>query len=169
MLKKETFHYLGQLQSVLYQIRQDDYSKRSITLENGTIGKHVRHVLEFYECLLNNSDADYICYEDRKRNILLEENVRFAEDYLMEMIDRLNTIETNKRILIKCKYGNDETLTETSLYRELIYNIEHTVHHLAIIRIAIKTELSYINLDTSFGYADSTLQFLKTKTNETTA
>jgi hypothetical protein len=160
MLKTISKKQLFELKSILNQVKDDDYCKTTMVLENGTIGRHVRHLLEFYECLLNTTD-DVVCYDDRKRNLILEENIRFASDYIDEIIDKIHQIEVNKRLLLKSRYENEEILIETSLYREMTYNIEHTVHHLAIIRIAISSEFNYIHLADSFGYADSTIQFLK--------
>ncbi len=138
-------------------------SKTLMILENGTLARHVRHVLEFYECLFISNTGDTVCYDDRKRNLILEENVRFASDYIDEIIDRVEQVDINKRLLLKSKYEQAEILMESSLFREITYNIEHTVHHLAIIRIAILSELKYINLASTLGYADSTVQFLKSQ------
>ena len=161
MLKEATKKQLFELKSILNQVKDSDYSKALVVLENGTLGRHVRHILEFYECLFMSCADDAVCYDDRKRNILLEENIRFASDYVDQIIDKIEKVNINKRLLLKSKYDNAEILMESSLFREIMYNIEHTVHHLAIIRIAVSSELTYIDLSATFGYADSTVQFLK--------
>ena len=163
MLKEISKKQLLELKSILNQINDSDYSKNLVVLENGTIGRHVRHVLEFYECLFISKSGYTVCYDDRKRNLLLEENVRFASDYVDEIIDQIEQVDINKRLLLKSKYEQAEIIMESSLFREITYNIEHTVHHLAIIRIAISAELKYIDLSSSFGYAESTVQFLKSQ------
>ena len=163
MLKEISKKQLFELKSILNQIKDSDYSKILVVLENGTLGRHVRHILEFYECLFLSNSGDTVCYDDRKRNLILEENVRFACDYIDEIVDRIEQVDINKRLLLKSKYGSAEIIMESSLFREITYNIEHTVHHLAIIRIAISTELKYIDLSSTFGYADSTVQFLKSQ------
>lgn len=163
MLKENSKKQLLELKSILKQVKDTDYSKELPVLEKGTLGRHVRHVLEFYECLFISDSTDMVCYDDRKRNLTLEENVRFASDYIDEIIDRMEQIDINKRLLLKYKYGHDEILIETSFFREIVYNIEHTVHHLAIIRIAISSEFKYIDLSSTFGYAESTVQFLKSQ------
>lgn len=163
MLKENAKKQLLELKSILNQVKEVDYSKNLKVLENGTMGRHVRHILEFYECLFMSNSGDTICYDDRKRNLLLEENVRFASDYIDQIIDRIELVNINKRLLLKSKYEGAEIIMESSLFREITYNIEHTVHHLAIIRIAISAELKYIDLSSTFGYADSTVQFLKSQ------
>ena len=163
MLKEVAKKQLFELQSILNQLKDSDYSKTLAVLEDGTLGRHVRHILEFYECLFVSCADNTVCYDDRKRNILLEENVRFASDYIYEIIDKIEEVKINKRLLLKSKYDSAEIIMESSLFREITYNIEHTVHHLAIIRIAVTSELTYIDLSTTFGYADSTVQFLKSR------
>lgn len=163
MLKENSRKQLLELKSILNQVKDTDYSKSLYVLDHGTLGRHVRHILEFYECLFISNSGDTVCYDDRKRNLILEENVRFASDYIDQIIDQIEQVNINKRLLLKSKYEQSEILMESSLYREITYNIEHTVHHLAIIRIAISSELSYINLSKTFGYAESTVQFLKSQ------
>lgn len=163
MLKQNSIKQLLQLKYILNQVDELDYSKPLKVLDNGTIGKHVRHILEFYQCLFILNANDTICYDDRKRNILLEENVRYATDYIFQIMDTLEQVTTNKRLLLKSKYNTTELILETSLYREITYNIEHTVHHLAIIRIAVSSEFDYIKLSDGFGYADSTLNYLESQ------
>lgn len=163
MLKEISKKQLFELKSILNQVKDSDYSKNLVILENVTLGRHVRHVLEFYECLFISNSGDTVCYDDRKRNLLLEENVRFASDYIDEIMDRIEQVDINKRLLLKSKFEVGEIVMESSLFREISYNIEHTVHHLAIIRIAISSELKYIDLSSTFGYAESTVQFLKTQ------
>jgi len=163
MLKEISKKQLFELKFILNQINDSDYLKMLPVLENGTVGRHVRHILEFYECLFISNNGNIVCYDDRKRNLLLEENVRFACDYIDEIVDRIETVNTNKRLLLKSKYEGSEIIMESSLFREITYNIEHTVHHLAIIRIAISSTLNYIDLSSTFGYANSTVQFIKSQ------
>lgn len=164
MLIQHSKKQLHQLQSILNQISEFDYLKTLEVLENSSIGKHVRHILEFYECLFNAIDTNSnVCYDDRKRNLLLEENVRYASDYIIGLIDKLNQIDVNKRLLLKAKYEHSDIIMETSLFRELTYTIEHTVHHLAIIRIGVNSELKYIRVSDNFGYAESTINYLQTQ------
>ena len=166
MLKQAAIKQLESIRSILVQIESDDYTAELSTLKKASIGKHVRHIVEFYECLLFNSTNDTVNYDERKRNILLEENVTFALDFITEIIDTLETINSNKRLMLVSSYENKSVSMESSLYREITYNIEHTVHHLAIISIAIPIHFDYINLSANFGYADSTINYLKKQNAE---
>ncbi len=164
MLKQAAIKQLQSLQSILLQIDETDYYQLLPVLKQSSIGKHVRHIAEFYQCLLFTITNNNVNYDDRKRNELLETNVKYAYDYLTEIIDNLELIETNKRINLTSTYNNQSVTMETSLYREITYNIEHTVHHLAIISIAIPLHFKYINLEQNFGYANSTIQYINAQT-----
>lgn len=163
MLKQEAIKQLLSVQYILSQIKDEDYTASLITLKGASIGKHIRHIVEFYECLLFNTIDNVVNYDNRKRNLLLEENVKYTEDFITEVIDALEKIKHNSRILLISNYQEQQISMESSIYREITYNIEHTVHHLAIISIAIPIHFNYINLSENFGYADSTIQYLKTQ------
>jgi hypothetical protein len=163
MLNQEAIKQLLSVQSILFQIKDEDYNAPLTTLKGASIGKHMRHIVEFYECLLFNNFDNTVNYDTRKRNLLLEENVKYTEDFITEIIDALEKIEGNSRILLVSKYQDQSISMESSLYREITYNIEHTVHHLAIISIAIPIHFNYINLSANFGYADSTIQYLESQ------
>ena len=55
----------------------------------------------------------------------------------------------------------EETISNSSVMREVVYTLDHTVHHLAIIKIAIQVELNHIELDQNMGIAPSTLRNTK--------
>jgi hypothetical protein len=163
MLKETAIGQLLSIKYMLNQMKDEDYHLPLTTLKGSSIGRHIRHILEFYECLFFSGDNKTVNYDDRKRNILLEENMKYALDYISEIMDILEAITTNSRILLIANYQKQSVNMESSLYREITYNIEHTVHHLAIIGIAIPIHFQYIILPENFGYADSTLQYLKTQ------
>lgn len=163
MLKQEAIKQLLSVQSILSQIKDEDYNATLTTLKGASIGKHIRHIVEFYECLLFNNVDNTVNYDTRKRNLLLEENVKYTEDFITEIVDALIKIENNSRVLLIAKYQDQNITMESSIYREITYNIEHTVHHLAIISIAIPIHFNYIDLSENFGYADSTIQYLKSQ------
>jgi hypothetical protein len=48
---------------------------------------------------------------------------------------------------------------DTNYFRELTYNIEHAVHHMAIIKIGIREVANYVTLPADFGIAASTIRY----------
>ena len=70
-------------------------------------------------------------------------------------------LEKNDKKLMLCTFYNNEKLViESTYYRELVYNIEHCIHHQAIIKIALlQFENKLINEE--FGVANSTIMYRK--------
>jgi hypothetical protein len=48
----------------------------------------------------------------------------------------------------------------TNYYREMAYNLEHTIHHMALIRTGIN-DVSRISVPENFGVAISTMKYRK--------
>jgi hypothetical protein len=63
-----------------------------------------------------------------------------------------------KPITLNSLIDEEEILVNTSIERELIYNIEHAIHHMAIIQIAVKHYFKYIDLNKNFGIAYATIK-----------
>lgn len=148
-----------QLREIIFQLTETEYSKPSVVLFSASIGQHVRHVIELYTCLFNGYETGTVNYADRKRDVRIETDKSFAAE-LLQMISG-NIDKANKDILLLSCY--DEQLTElikveTNYYRELIYNLEHTVHHMALIRVGIR-EIPGIDIPENFGVAASTVKY----------
>ncbi len=52
----------------------------------------------------------------------------------------------------------------SNFYRELIYNIEHAVHHMAIMKIGVLEVAPYVSMPLDFGVAVSTIRHKKSET-----
>jgi hypothetical protein len=163
MLAAASIAQLMNIKSILLQIKEQDYMLALPTLKGASVGKHVRHVVEFYQCLLFAATNNMVNYDDRKRNLMLEQNVKYTIDYITEIADTIERMQGNEPLTLVSNYNQQQITMESCMYRELAYNIEHTVHHLAIISIAIPLYFPYINLDEKIGYADSTIQYMKTQ------
>jgi hypothetical protein len=142
-----------------------DQSEGGLTLKNtllfgSTIGQHIRHILEFYHCLFKNNDFD-ISYDDRERKLALETNKGEMSNSIKVIISSLKDIKEDREINIRacfCEQGDNISDLKSSLYREIAYCLEHTIHHLIIIKIAtLSTNPSY-GFPDNFGVAYSTIR-----------
>lgn len=153
---------LEPLQELLLQMRQGDYSRELSVLMGNTVGKHVRHVIEFFQCMEKGYYSGAVDYEARVRNPILEHDLFAAIDAMKEVIEELKGKEDRALSMRMVLDGTKEVVElGTTYYRELAYNIEHTFHHLAIIRIAVEQELKELRVGSTFGYASSTVRYNK--------
>ena len=150
-----------QLSATLDQLTQEQYVQSCQSLLNATIGQHLRHIIELFQCLENGYDEGLVNYEKRKRDITIESNKDFALNLLSEIQRGLD--RPNKVLDLEACYEEDSDspiIIATNFYREIAYNLEHTIHHMALIRVGI-SEVAEISLPAEFGVASSTIKFRK--------
>jgi hypothetical protein len=152
LLNSET---LGELRLFLESI--DSYIYTSLNQKgNASIGQHVRHTLEFYQCLFQSVDA--VNYDLRKRDVLIELNPVHAAQTLAQIVEKLDSFESDRELLLKTGDENVGLLQfPTSFARELFYVLEHAIHHMALIRVLVKDQQPDFELSERFGVAYSTL------------
>ena len=78
-LTKAVNNVFLQLERVILQVTDDEYSKPCSTLFKNTIGQHVRHIIELYQCLEQGYDEAVVNYEKRKRDTRIENDKSFAQ------------------------------------------------------------------------------------------
>jgi hypothetical protein len=158
-LKRPVTILLEQLQFAIEQLSDDQFIEPVTILSNATIGQHVRHVIEFYLELDKGYHCGIVNYDRRKRDYEIETNKCFAIQKLDEI--KIGLSKTDKDLLLAVDLNAEENSVMeimTNYFRELIYNLEHTVHHLALIRIGIGA-VSDILLPEEIGVAVSTIKF----------
>lgn len=162
-LKQNAVTILNQISDLVIQINDNHYSQPLDLLSGNTLAKHIRHILELYVQLISGIDNNEINYDKRERNLLIEHNKTYTLDFITDLIAKINLINVERdEITLNTTINNDEVLVKSSIERELVYNIEHAIHHMAIIQIACKHSFDYIKLDENFGVAYATIQYNKT-------
>lgn len=152
---------LGQLLFVTKNLKDKDYSQPILLLNQATIGQHIRHTLEFFICLVNGYKTGLVCYDRRAHDKRIETQKGVAEDEITRLINFIAGKPENKDMSLQANYSleNGKAISvKTNYYRELAYNIEHAVHHMAIIKIGILQAAPYIQLPPHFGVAVSTVR-----------
>jgi hypothetical protein len=161
LLKHPIQNVFVQLSESLNQLTEAEYIQPSTILFNATIGQHVRHIIELFLCLGNGYEDGKVNYEKRKRDYRIETDKTFAASLLKDVYRGLN--RPNKDIILEAEdYGDTAEIVSipSNYYREIAYNLEHTIHHMALIRVGIN-EVSSIKLPSEFGVAYSTIKFRK--------
>ena len=149
---------LKELTSLLNQLTNEDYVNPCSQLSNATIGQHTRHIIELFQCLINQYNSGILNYDNRNRDYLIETNVDEAEVALNSI--KLAIDKPNKKLTL-CQVIDDEIMNiETNYFRELLYNLEHCIHHQALIKVAV-LQMNHLILDDGFGVARSTIEYRK--------
>ena len=123
-----------QINQLLNQLTDIEYTYPNKALLNASIGQHVRHIIELYIELNNGYENGVINYELRKRSLQIETDKMYAADQLNILSNSINKVDKN--LLLETDYSMNNLSTiqvQTNYFRELIYNLEHTVHHMALI------------------------------------
>jgi len=153
---------LTQLADAVGQITEADFRKPSPALSNATIGQHLRHTLEFFVCLEQGYENGIVNYDKRQHDKAIENDKFVALGTINKVLDFVNQKPADKRMVMEVGYMHDSdecVLVETNFMRELTYNIEHAVHHMAIMKIGIREVAPNTVIPKSFGVAVSTLRY----------
>ena len=148
---------LNSLADALQQLPEpSQYTNPCEALSNATIGQHTRHIIELYQCLIEGYAAGEINYDDRKRNPLYENDIPAAINVIREI--QKNLEQPDKDVIIFCGTNDNSVCIESNYYREVLYNLEHCIHHQALIKVALLS-IKDIQIAEGFGVAPSTLQY----------
>lgn len=155
-------HYrlLEDLIKLCAQLSAQNYTHKSDLLNSASLGEHLRHVYEFYDCLLRGIESGEVNYDSRNRNPLIEKDKAYAIEKLHQLILDLAHCNPNQSLLLFSKESIVEQTT-TSVARELLYCLDHAVHHQALMKIGLKELNLYHLIHEDFGVAYSTLRHRK--------
>lgn len=156
-----------QLHQLLKRIDTPCYQAKLELLDGGTIGQHVRHILDFYNCLLHGLSSGVVDYADRKRDPQVEIDPAIAAKMLSKISTQLNLLEETTPLLMRGDFipytESERPLYPTCIGRELTFIHDHAVHHMALIKVGLNIQCPEANSDTHFGVAPSTLRYRSTQ------
>lgn len=148
---------LNELVDVITQMSNEEYAKYSVNLSGSTIGQHTRHIIELFQCLNDGYNGGTVNYENRKRDMRIETDRNIAILCIEDILG--NIYKEDKQLTLEAEFGSKTMISVSSCYnRELIYNLEHTIHHMALMRVGIN-ELTSIIVSEKFGVAPSTIEY----------
>ena len=160
MLQQTNIEIIDQLIDLLNDIESVVYKDALQPLHFSSVGQHVRHITEFYLCALKGYESGIVDYDARERNLLIEIDKHFTVEILENVKIQLSKLNLDQSLILKSKFGGEEILNiPSSFFRELMYLIEHTIHHLAIIKIGLNEVYPDIEIPKNFGVAHSTIRY----------
>jgi uncharacterized damage-inducible protein DinB len=151
---------LRQLDELLEGITHAAYQHCCDLLPGGTVGAHVRHCIEFYQCLFAGIESGEVDYDARKRNPEIESDQAAA----LREIRRMQTcewprIESLPRDAPLRVRESLDAWQVSSLGRELGFAASHAVHHLALISVLLRDHGGCV-IAGEIGFAPSTSRHL---------
>ncbi|WP_462253981.1 hypothetical protein [Ekhidna sp.] len=169
MLHTSAKDLLSQLDQIIESCKDEDFVRPLSELSDSTFGQHIRHTLEFFICLFDAKNNGVVNYDQRKHDTLIETDKKLARSVIASIKDFIDKNQQDFELTFEANYAVSEETNDTmksSFYRELSYNIEHAIHHMALLKVAVKQSLTYISLPENFGVASSTIRYrASTKSN----
>lgn len=153
---------LNQLSTVVEQMTESEFASPSESLSGSSIGQHLRHTLEFFICLEQGFQSGTVNYDKRAHDKLIETDKFIALNYINRIQNFIQSQSLDQKLNLEVGYDlqhDDNVTIETNYFRELTYNIEHAVHHMAIMKIGIREVAPHIAIPHDFGVAASTLRY----------
>ena len=154
---------LQQGEALLCTLDDANYTRKLRPAFNSAIGGHYRHCIDHFQCLLRGLKENEINYDHRERDRRIETDREFALAETQRILSAYHFIPTpfldcpiNVRSQIG--YGSGESpLIASTVGRELMYAVAHTIHHYAL--IAVMCGLLDVPVPDGFGVAPSTLRY----------
>jgi uncharacterized damage-inducible protein DinB len=151
---------LEDLSAVLMQVDTYAYVAHPATGVSGSVGAHVRHLLDHVAAFVEAGGASELCYDHRQRGTSIERDPAEAlsQIYRLQLgLERMAVRRQDEPVLVRSqldRQGRSVTSWST-LGRELAFVMSHTIHHQAIIALLL-ADKEPASVPERFGYAPST-------------
>ncbi len=154
---QSTLKTLQKSKTLLDSLNDDDLCDASLAPYYSSIGSHIRHILDFYDCIFNLNSDSTIDLTARSRNKDVESKCGCAKNYLNEIIERLSIADFDMNGIVEVidDLGLGKTKIKYTLGAIFAQANSHTIHHYAIINYILKGLNISFN-DTGFGYNPTT-------------
>lgn len=149
---------LGRSTFLLNSINQDQYVNASVAPYYSSIGGHIRHVLDVFDCIFKGRSEDKVDLTNRERNLEVEQNIESGLAYIEYVVENLNNISSedlNNLIVVVDDLGSGKEKATYTLGAILIQAHSHAIHHYASIGYVIH-QLGIELPDDAFGFNPTT-------------
>jgi uncharacterized damage-inducible protein DinB len=139
-------------------ISDDEYNNATIAPYYSSIGIHMRHILDVFDCVFDGLESGSINLINRKRNELAENYTQHGIAYYEEILQRLKLLENadfNKIVMVTDDLGLGIVSANYTLGGILIQAHSHAIHHFASVGYVI-SQLGITLPDIDFGFNPTT-------------
>lgn len=145
--------------TLLSSITDKQYGDTSIAPYYSSIGRHMRHILDVFDCIFDGlEDGIIVDLSARKRNETVELKTEEGIHYFNKIITRLNSLKStnfNQLISVSDNLGTGVIVQEYTLGGLLIQAHSHAIHHFASLGYII-CQLGIEIPDEDFGFNPTT-------------
>lgn len=163
---------LTQCDLLLGMVSAEDFARAN---NGASVGTHLRHVFDRFQCFFNGLPTAHIDYDARKRDPAIAISLDAAAFALAATANRVEAIASNTgnntgnntgenhhsgynlTVRESVRYPGPAVTVGSTVERELMGLITHATHHLAIIAVLVK-QMGYV-VDEDFGKAPSTIHY----------
>lgn len=156
---------LEALHRLITNLSDNQYAHHIAHLGNASIGGHTRHIIELLQCAVTGYETGLVDYVKRKRNLDLQNNRELACETIDSIIAQLYSSDKLLEMLVETENEFQKNTVSTTYHREIVYNTEHTIHHLALIKVAL-IEMKLDIVDDNFGMAYATIKYKATRMDQ---
>lgn len=149
---------LNKSKLLLQNLTDDELSNSSVSPYYSCIGSHIRHILDFYDCILNGIKTNSIDLINRKRDERMHIDCDFAVynvERVVNDIKQLADMDMSGLYLVNDDLGLGDVSIEYTLGAVLAQANSHAIHHYALISY-ILDRLNIPIKDETFGYNPTT-------------
>jgi len=144
----------------------------AVSRDNGHLfseffGPHIRHIVEHYSAFFEATSAgDVVRYDKRSRDLSISDNPENAIAQIEQTVACLTALPAMVRdagcssvtVEFEIDPSNSQSeLMDSTVLRELLFLMHHTIHHCAILRLYL--DLNGISAPPNFGKAPATLGY----------
>ena len=152
---------VSQCQQILAAIPESVFCENSVG--TSSVGAHTRHIIERFSCFIPAYADGQINYDQRKRDQSLELDLNNANKALQAITEDLSllreVVDSSLSVSESVDEHSDVVTVDSTIERELMGLVSHTIHHLAIIAMLVKAQGYTLNAD--LGKAPSTIIYEK--------
>lgn len=163
MLIQANHALLEQAASLINELDEADYMLSMQDYGSGSIGQHLRHVLDHYDSLSNGTNG-VIDYDQRRRNNPVETSKALALAEIQRTLRHLPLL-VDQPVRVRSEVSphmQHIEETDSSIKRELLFVTSHAVHHFALIALLLRLQGMAVPAD--FGVAPATLSHQRQQT-----
>jgi uncharacterized damage-inducible protein DinB len=150
---------LDELMRLVLTMSPDAYCARTSRV-SGSVGEHVRHVLDHLSSLVAACPTVVLSYDHRTRGTAVEAEPSVAVREMMRLdaaLERWSDRSLDDPVEVAAVTSTDgrSIIGWSTLARELAFVLSHTIHHQAIVALLLERQGALVT-DDRFGYAPTT-------------